>query len=110
MRIRLLTGILKDGFDWRRWQANAAALSHAYFTMWDQHYKNIERSYKSNDILYIRYEDLKNKTTRIAELRKVTRFLNFHVSDEKLQCAFFLAEVKFIIYNTMSYEISLIKI
>jgi hypothetical protein len=85
-------GILRSSFDWHRWQANAAQLSHEFNDMWSQHYHGIEKSFKQQDILYLRYEDLKNRTTRVNTLRQVANFLRVPASDERLECAFMLAE------------------
>eukprot|EP01037_Dinobryon_pediforme_P047398 gene47398-61521_t len=54
----------------------------------------IERQLKPQDILYIRYEDLRNKKTRVEAMRKIAVFLRFpaDVPDERLECAFVLAD------------------
>ncbi len=45
---------MKRGFDWPRWQANAAQLSHKYDTMWSKDYAAIERKFGLNNVLYLR--------------------------------------------------------
>ena len=40
-------------------------LSHEYHVMWSQHYTGIEAAYRPEDVLYIRYEDLKNEKIRV---------------------------------------------
>lgn len=60
--------------------------------MWKQQYMGIEKKFNKNDILYIKYEDLKQKSTRVATLEKVVNFLGISASLEKLECAFILAE------------------
>lgn len=89
-----VSGIRQDRFNWPRWQANAASLSHAYFDMWEIEHMGIERQLKPQDILYIRYEDLRNKKTRVEAMRKIAVFLRFpaDVPDERLECAFVLAD------------------
>jgi hypothetical protein len=85
-------GIKRFNFDWSRWQANAASLSNNYAQMWKQQYMGIEKKFKKYDILYIKYEDLKRKSTRVATLESVVNFLGISASLEKLECAFLLAE------------------
>ena len=41
------------------------ALSNSYHDMWRDDYLAIEKSYRKEDILYIRYEDLRNNSTRL---------------------------------------------
>eukprot|EP01038_Epipyxis_sp_PR26KG_P016023 gene16023-21749_t len=89
--------IKKESFDWHRWQANAAALSNNYYDMWHIHYVNITKFFHPNNVLYLKYEDLKRKATRIHALRKVANFLevnfsNSFVDRERLECAFILGE------------------
>jgi hypothetical protein len=96
-------GILRKTFDWSRWQANAAHLSHKYNEMWREHYKGIEKRFTKENILYLRYEDLKNKATRVETLRSVAKFLRISLTNmkhieaeiannERFECAFVLAE------------------
>lgn len=86
-------GVLKANFNWPRWQANAAALSHAYNLMWAVHHAGIEKHFAEKDILYLKYEDLKNKATRVDTLMKVAKFLAIsHPTREQLECAFALAD------------------
>lgn len=89
-----VSGVRKNRFNWHRWQANAASLAHAYFDMWEIEHMGIERQLKPEDILYIRYEDLKNKEKRVEAMRKIAVFLRFpaDVPDERLECAFVLAD------------------
>lgn len=88
-------GILRKTFDWSRWQANAASLSNSYNEMWSVHYRGIEEKYEPEDILYLRYEDLKSKKTRVATLKRVVDFLKIKVTGDllsRLECAFALSE------------------
>ena len=39
--------------------------------MWSWHYDGIEKAFPTHDFLYLRYEDLKNKATRVDTLEKV---------------------------------------
>ncbi len=116
-----VTGIDRAGFDWHRWQANAASLSHMYHEMWALHHSGIEKHFRpgeplpfirsyntalfsdcvtasaafdTEDVLYIKYEDLKDRASgaNIEAMRKVADFLKTPASVEKLQCAFVLAE------------------
>ena len=85
-------GIKNSTYDWYRWTANAANLATGYFEMWAHHYAAIERRLRQNDILFIRYEDLKSRDKRVETLRKITDFLHVKASDERLECAFIQAE------------------
>ena len=89
-------GIKKRGFDWPRWQANAAALSNAYHQMWAVHHAGIERHFAERDYLYVRYEDLRDKQRRVEALRRISSFLGIAgpsgPSEERLHCTFLLAD------------------
>ena len=52
----------------------------------------MEQAYGLDNTLYIKYEHLKDKQLRAAELGKIASFLNRPASDERLQCAFVLSE------------------
>lgn len=86
-------GIPKLDFNWHRWQANAAAMSHSYKNTWAIEHAGIERSYKKEDYIYLKYEDLKDKNRRVETLRQIVNFLRYkNIDDERLECAFLLAE------------------
>ena len=55
--------------------ANAAQLSNEYNKMWVNHYNSIVEQYKPEDVLFVRYEDLRNENTRVDTMRTVTDFL-----------------------------------
>ena len=88
-------GIPKRGFNWHRWQANAAALGNSYFRTWEYEHAGIERELKPEDYIYLKYEDLKDKQKRVSVLKDILLFLRYdeHASnDERIECAFILAE------------------
>ena len=87
-------GIHRNGFDWVRWQANAATLSHLYYEMNNRHYSTIFKKLNKANVLVIKYEDLYNKTTRVETLDKVIRFLKVRPSKDRLECAFLLSQSK----------------
>ncbi len=95
-----VAGIPKANFNWHRWQANAANLAHAYYDMWQLDHSLMERQLQRDGIIYLKYEDLKNKVTRVATLEKIVKFLNLRsqssLSDKallkRLECAFMLAD------------------
>lgn len=60
--------------------------------MWAYHYAAIERKLRQRDVLFLRYEDLKDKARRVDTLQKVTEFLHVSVPRDRLECAFVLAE------------------
>lgn len=87
-------GVHRNGFDWTRWQANAATLSHLYYEMNNRHYATIFKKLSKNNILVVKYEDLYNKTTRIETLDKMIRFLKIRPPKDRLECAFLLSKSK----------------
>ena len=42
---------------------------------WVNHYNSIVASYQPSDVLFVRYEDLRNEATRVDTMRTVTDFL-----------------------------------
>ncbi len=88
-------GIPKRGFNWHRWQANAAALGNSYFRTWEYEHSGIERELKPEDYIYLKYEDLKDKQKRVSVLKDILKFLRYDehaANDERIECAFILAE------------------
>lgn len=83
--------IYRTNFDQTSWRANAASLAHFFAQMWGHHYKDMIRDYGRHNILFLKYEDLKNPHTRIQELGKLAKFLYIQTSTERLECAFELA-------------------
>jgi len=74
-----VSGISKKTFNWHRWQANAAALSNLYHHMWSEEIeRGIEKHYASQDILYVRFEDLRDADRRVEALHNITQFLDLH--------------------------------
>ena len=70
--------------------------------MWHIEYMGIERSYRKEDILYVRYEDLKNQTRRFYVMKQIADFIGVKVSDDRLQCSFKLAENKKVTIETLN--------
>ena len=87
-----VSGIPESYFDWHRWQANAANLANKYHEMWKEHYILIEKTLPRQNVLYVRYEDLKDPEKRVHALDKVAKFLGQPADVTKLHCAFVLAE------------------
>lgn len=87
-----VAGIPTSYFDWYRWQANAANLAYKYWEMWQLQYTAIEQELPRENVLYIKYEDLKNKDTRVNAMHDVAKFLGVDSTPEQLDCAFILAE------------------
>jgi hypothetical protein len=82
-------------------QANAANLANLYHTMWHVQHAGIDKHFQAEDILYVKYEDLKNKNTRVAALAKVRNFVlrgekpldpALPAVQRQVGCAFALAE------------------
>ena len=69
--------------------------------MWHVQHAGIEKHFRAEDILYVKYEDLKNKNTRVAALAKVRNFVlrgekpldpALPAVQRQVGCAFALAE------------------
>ena len=88
-----VSGILKSEFHWEQWYANAGNLAHRYLEMW-KHYGDMTQDYGIHNIIFVRYEDLRNISLRVATLRKVVDFLHVPTTDERVSCAFNLSENK----------------
>jgi len=59
----------------------------------DYDYEGIDKQFSAKDVLYVRYEDLKDKSTRIDAMRAISSFLGLnHPSNDQLECAYLLAE------------------
>ena len=49
--------------------------------------------YPHRDVATVHFEDLADRASGVATLRGVVSFLNYsHISDDRLHCAFLLAE------------------
>ena len=48
--------------------------------MWVNHYNSIVASYQPSDVLFVRYEDLRNEATRVDTMRTVTDFLKVTIA------------------------------
>ena len=60
--------------------------------MWNEHYLHVERQLPRKNVIYVKYEDLKNKARRVHTLSQLSSFLGINATAEKLECAFVLAE------------------
>jgi hypothetical protein len=67
-------------------------MASKYHEMWRAHYGAIEKQLPRENVLYLKYEDLKDKSKRVNALAGLTRFLGVESSPEHLECAFVLAE------------------
>lgn len=54
--------------------------------------KPIVDTYPPEDITFVRYEDLADPSKRVDALRGVLRFMQYNATDERLECAFLLAD------------------
>jgi hypothetical protein len=79
-------------FDQNDWILDADELSKAFDEIRNRDYDMIEAQYGSENVMYIRYEDLIDKNNRISELKKLVLFLGYDISEERLKCAFIEAE------------------
>ena len=89
--------VSRTSFNRKHWEQAAMNLARDYAIMGKTHYAELEKRFSANDYIYVRYEDLLHQTRRYDELRKIAIFLNYTtttttISDERLQCAFILAD------------------
>ena len=88
------TGIIPDkSFNVSSWERAAARLSHIFNDMMKKDYVGIEEFAGEGNVLYVKYEDLKNTTTRVETLRKIVEYTDLWTEDikkkdERLECAF----------------------
>ena len=55
--------------------------------------QGIDKQFSAKDVLYVRYEDLKDRSTRIDAMHRIASFLGLnHPSIDQLECAYLLAE------------------
>jgi len=90
-------GIVREKFLVSGWHKDALRKTEWYRKLWLEEYNGIFTHLKPENILIIRYEDLKDTHTRIAVLRLITNFLKLNEepeSTERLQCAFQMADVE----------------
>lgn len=85
-------GISTATFDWLDWIKHVTHLTYQYLAMWEQDYANVKRLCKPQDYMFIRYEDLRNSSLRLSELKKLTDFIHIPVTEDRLRCAFSLSE------------------
>ena len=88
------TGVISASrFDKNSWERAAARLSHVYNDMTKIDYAGIEAFLGENNVLYVKYEDLKNTSVRIDTLRKIVHYVDVWTEltknkDQRLKCAF----------------------
>ena len=88
------TGIISESrFNTSSWERAAARLAHAFNDMMKKDYTGIEEFLGKKNVLYVKYEDLKNTTTRVDTLRKIVEYVGIWTKDtdqkdERLECAF----------------------
>jgi hypothetical protein len=98
-----VASLKRAGFNWTAWRWNAAEMSYVYHTMWNREYAQIKKHFHPDNVLFLRFEDLKSNVTRIDTLRSVAKFLSVSLTNqanveaelansERLECAFVLAE------------------
>jgi hypothetical protein len=61
--------------------------------------KPIIDTYPPEDLILVRYEDLMHPEKRINALRSVIQFMKYDITEERLQCAFLLADKPFVHRN-----------
>jgi hypothetical protein len=86
-------GIEQSKFNQSAWEEDLLEKSALeYAVQWPRIYKEIFRD-TTRSFIIVQYEHLANPNTRIATLKKLVDFLQLGViSEDRLKCAFFLAE------------------
>ena len=72
--------------------AGASSLNDVPGRTWADEYILIEQTLQPKDILYLKYEDLKNPLTRVSALNHVAMFLGSDIESTTLYCSFILAD------------------
>jgi len=85
--------INRNVFNRKHWEQTAMSLAKSYTIMNKNDYFQLEQKFILNtEYIYVRYEDLMNENIRYQELKKIILFLNYTISDDRLYCAFILAD------------------
>jgi hypothetical protein len=89
-------GIPRKTFPWQKWINLVPINSHIYYNLFHVQHKYIFDTFDKKDYILIRYEDMRNKTHQKSKLYAIVKFLNLNTTVERIQCAFTLAESKYI--------------
>mmetsp|Transcript_21322 Transcript_21322/g.21451 ORF Transcript_21322/g.21451 Transcript_21322/m.21451 type:complete len:642 (-) Transcript_21322:178-2103(-) len=79
-------------FDWSNWATKALQLAYLYNDMLRVQYATILRTFKSEDVIMVRFEDLLDKGRRTEEVVKLVQFLGIEKDMDRIHCAFTFSE------------------
>jgi hypothetical protein len=88
-----------ETFDHNTWLYMAPILAEQMNRELYRVVKPILDTFPVEDLTVVRYEDLADPQKRKEALRKVLRFMQYDVADERLDCAFLLADKPFVHRN-----------
>ena len=93
-----------DTFDTSSWMYLAPIMAQHFNTELYRIVKPIIDTYPSEDITFIRYEDLINPYQQEIALKNLLTFMKYDVTDERITCAFLLADQPLIHRNSQDPE------
>jgi hypothetical protein len=87
-------GISRKNFNHSVFEARAIILANWYVSMWKEIQKLYDNFAANSNALMIRYEDLRNSSTRYYHLHRAAAFLGMVSPQGRVPCAFCLAQYK----------------
>ena len=108
--------IPRSDFNANKFKENALELADKYVHAQTIHYKLLRQTYAEKDVIIVRFEALAGHLSRITELRRIVEFLDIpgisdsrrtKISNERLRCAFLLAESSDVSFISSTYSIYL---
>jgi hypothetical protein len=88
-----------ESFDASTWMFTAPVMAKHYDAELYRIVKPIIDTFPAEDVTLVRYEDLVDPAKRHTALRNVLSFMKYNVTEERLQCAFLLADKPFVHRN-----------
>jgi hypothetical protein len=88
-----------ETFDASTWMFTAPMMAKHYDAELYRIVKPIIDTYPTEDVTFVKYEDLTNPAKRLSALRNVLTFMKYNVTEERLQCAFLLSDKPFVHRN-----------
>jgi hypothetical protein len=79
-------------FDSESFKSKAVSMSKGYCRSWLNSYVPLMNTLPQSNYTKLMFEDLVSPQTRYKALEQVMNFLDFHPSQERLECAFILAD------------------
>ena len=86
-------GILKSNFNRKNWNRFLLRMTKEFATQWEMVYATIMKQFiHHKDYILEKYEDLVNPLLRYEVLQRMVQFIPFESNDERVKCAFTLAD------------------